>query len=120
MTHARYPHYYVRIGEDDEGVPTYAAEHGEDRRGQSIRLYDREAADKLASDRGGEVEVVEKLDPFTATMICEGVEEADTIRLTQAWQQIIDDGSAFRLQGSFGRKAWSLDQAGLVRVNHPD
>jgi hypothetical protein len=55
-----------------------------------------------------------KMDSYTATMICEGVEEyTDVDQLIEAWQILIDTGLAWKLQGSFGRKAQELIDLGL-------
>ena len=54
------------------------------------------------------------MDIFTATMICEGVDEADEETQLQAWQLLVDTGIAFRLQGFFGRTAMSLINRGLI------
>lgn len=60
------------------------------------------------------------LDDFTATVIAEGCPEAaglDPQELTfedtiDAWQHLIDTGLAWRLQGSFGRTAAAMIEAG--------
>ena len=49
---------------------------------------------------------------FTATMIAEGVEPADEEIQIEAWQYLIDTGLAWRLQGSFGRGAMAMIEAG--------
>ena len=56
----------------------------------------------------------EKMDDFTATMIAEGVEEADYHRTVEAWQYLHDTGLASRLQGWFGRTAQSLIDQGII------
>ena len=49
------------------------------------------------------------MDTFTATMIAEGVEEAESEeQAIEAWQTLIDTGLAWQLQGSFGRTAQRL------------
>ena len=46
------------------------------------------------------------MDTFTATMIAEGVEEAeDREEYFAAWQHLIDTDIVWKLQGSFGRQA---------------
>jgi len=50
--------------------------------------------------------------PFTATMIAEGVEPADDDTVIEAWQYLIDTGLAWQLQGSFGRGAMAMIEAG--------
>jgi hypothetical protein len=53
------------------------------------------------------------MDDFTATMIAEGVEPAESYaQLIEAWQHLIDTGLAWRLQGWFGRQAAALIDAG--------
>lgn len=57
---------------------------------------------------------------FDATMVCEGNPEIagiDPMELTQddilsAWQHLIDTGTAWTLQGFFGRQASALIAAG--------
>ena len=47
---------------------------------------------------------------FQATMIAEGVEEADPDTQKEAWQHLIDTGLVWKLQGWFGRRAkWLID-----------
>jgi hypothetical protein len=53
------------------------------------------------------------MDIFTATMIAEGAESADEDQQIEAWQLLIDTGTAWRLQGSFGRMAASLIEQGI-------
>ncbi|MGL4649735.1 MAG: DUF7417 domain-containing protein [Caldilineaceae bacterium] len=52
------------------------------------------------------------MDNFTATMIAEGVEDADEETQIEAWQHLIDTGLAWQLQGSFGRTAARLIEQG--------
>lgn len=54
------------------------------------------------------------MDPFTATMIAEGVEEASEERQIEAWQYLHDTGLAYRLQGWFGRTATALIERGII------
>lgn len=54
------------------------------------------------------------MDIFTATMIAEGVEEADRDTQVEAWQLLHDTGTAYRLQGWFGRTAQSLIEQGII------
>ena len=56
------------------------------------------------------------MDNFTATMIAEGVEEADEVMQIEAWQHLIDTGLAWSLQGSFGRMAKSLVEQGICHM----
>jgi len=51
--------------------------------------------------------------PYSATMICEGVDEADSETQIAAWQYLIDTGLAWSLQGCFGRQARALIEQGI-------
>lgn len=53
------------------------------------------------------------MDIFSATMIAEGVEQADEETQIAAWQKLIDTGVAWQLQGSFGRMAAHLIEEGI-------
>lgn len=53
-------------------------------------------------------------DTFAATMIAEGVDEADEDSQLAAWQVLHDTGLAYRLQGFFGRGARSMIERGLI------
>lgn len=53
------------------------------------------------------------MDIFDATMIAEGVEEADSEeQYLSAWQKLIDTGVCWQLQGFFGRAASKLIESG--------
>jgi len=54
------------------------------------------------------------MDTFTATMIAEGVEEADHDQMVEAWQTLHDTGVAYQLQGWFGRTAQDLIAQGFI------
>lgn len=55
------------------------------------------------------------MDIFTATMIAEGVEEpADENEYIEAWQTLVDTGTAWQLQGWFGRQAAAMIEAGIL------
>jgi hypothetical protein len=54
------------------------------------------------------------MDLFTATMICEGVNDANEEQQIEAWQLLVDTGTAWRLQGWFGRTAAMLIDAGII------
>ncbi len=53
------------------------------------------------------------MDIFKATMIAEGVDEADEDTQVQAWQHLIDTGTVWQLQGWFGRTATTLIENGV-------
>lgn len=55
----------------------------------------------------------EVMSVFDATMIAEGVQEADSEeQYLEAWQLLIDTGTCWQLQGWFGRTALSLISQG--------
>lgn len=56
------------------------------------------------------------MDSYTATMIAEGVEEADKATQIEAWQYLIDTGLAWKLQGCFGRQAAAMIEAGICHA----
>lgn len=59
------------------------------------------------------------MDSYTAVMICEGAQDADSQeQVIQAWQHLIDSGLAWKLQGCFGRQAQALIDAGFCFSNH--
>jgi hypothetical protein len=50
---------------------------------------------------------------FEATMIAEGVDEAEDFeQYLEAWQLLIDTGTCWHLQGWFGRRATELIESG--------
>lgn len=53
--------------------------------------------------------------PYDAVAACEGFDgiEHDEIDLISAWQFLIDSGLAWSLQGSFGRQAKYMIDAGV-------
>ncbi len=61
-----------------------------------------------------EVKKVMKMDACTAVMIAEGVDEASQENQVRAWQYLVDTGLAWQLQGSFGRTAMGLIEAGII------
>jgi hypothetical protein len=57
------------------------------------------------------------MDNFTAVAIAEGFEDAESEeQVIEAWQHLVDTGLAWSLQGSFGRTAMALIEAGLVEA----
>jgi hypothetical protein len=51
---------------------------------------------------------------FEATMLAEGVDAPESEeQLREAWQLLIDTGTAWKLQGWFGRTAASLIERGV-------
>ena len=55
------------------------------------------------------------MDNYTATMIAEGVEEAESFdQYIEAWQHLHDTGLAYTLQGWFGRTAQDMIAQGLI------
>jgi len=57
-----------------------------------------------------------KITIFEATMIAEGVEEADEETQVEAWQMLHDTRVAYQLQGWFGRTAASLIEQGVINA----
>jgi hypothetical protein len=54
---------------------------------------------------------------FTATMIAEGVEDADDHeQYLEAWQLLVSTGIAWTLQGWFGRTAMDLINNGDIHA----
>jgi len=54
------------------------------------------------------------MDIYTATMIAEGAQEAETEEeAVEAWQTLINTGLVWQLQGWFGRTAMSLIEEGI-------
>jgi hypothetical protein len=55
------------------------------------------------------------MDAFTATMIAEGAEAAESEdQYLEAWQYLVDSGLAWQLQGFFGRTARSMIEQGVI------
>ena len=54
------------------------------------------------------------MDNYTAAGLAEGFMEADSeYQVVEAWQFLIDSGLVWSLQGSFGRTARNLIEAGI-------
>jgi len=51
---------------------------------------------------------------FNATMIAEGVDEADEQTQLMAWAHLIKTGLCWRLQGWFGRTAANIIDRGII------
>ena len=54
------------------------------------------------------------MDNYLAVGIAEGFIEADETQVIEAWQHLVDTGLAWQLQGSFGRTAQRLIDAGII------
>ena len=54
------------------------------------------------------------MDNYSAVGIAEGFIEADETQVIEACQHLVDTGLAWQLQGSFGRTAQSLIDAGII------
>ena len=56
------------------------------------------------------------MDTYTAVMIIEGNQDAETIeQYLEAAQVLVDTGLAWQLQGFFGRTCAALIEQGLIR-----
>ena len=58
---------------------------------------------------------------FDAISIAEGIKDAESRdQYVAAWQQLIDTGLAWTLQGWFGRRAADLIEQGICKPPKPD
>ena len=58
-----------------------------------------------------------EMDMYTAVVIAEGMQDADDEETLDAYQYLVDTGIIWKLQGSFGRVAQHLIDAGLIKCN---
>ncbi len=70
----------------------------------------------LTTDYRNQHERGPEVSDFDAVMIAEGVQDATHEEQLLAWQQLIDTGLAWRLQGWFGRTAQALIEQGLCEA----
>lgn len=56
----------------------------------------------------------ETIDTYTAMLIAEGIEDASIEEQLNAWQQLVDTGAVWTLQGWYGRTATQLIEQGLI------
>lgn len=57
---------------------------------------------------------------YNAVGIAEGFVQADSEdEYIQAWQYLLDTGYVWQLQGSFGRTAMQMIEAGILTWNNP-
>jgi hypothetical protein len=63
-----------------------------------------------------EATTMKKLTTYEAVGLAEGFIEGSEDERIQAWQQLINTGLAFKLQGSFGRTAMSLIETGICNA----
>ena len=66
-----------------------------------------------------------RMNVFQATMLAEGLpglagydpKEINDDLMQQAWQLLVDTGACWAMQGSFGRTAVRLIEAGMIQPN---
>jgi len=64
-----------------------------------------------------ETEDYKSMDPYTATGLAEGFEDADSEeQVLSAWQYLHDTRLAYSLQGRFGRTTTFLIEEGLIEA----
>ena len=57
-----------------------------------------------------------KVDTYAAMLIAEGIEDASIEEQLNAWQQLVDTGTVWNLQGWYGRTAKLLIEQGLIHL----
>ena len=76
----------------------------------------QERKGKQMGRRKQEISTNIKMDNLTAVLIAEGVtEDVTKEQYLQAWQQLVDTGMAWSLQGRFGRIAMQLIEHGAIK-----
>jgi hypothetical protein len=53
---------------------------------------------------------------YSAMLIAEGIEDASIDEQLNAWQQLVDSGIVWQLQGWYGRTAKLLIEQGLIQA----
>ncbi len=56
---------------------------------------------------------------YEAVGLAEGFIEGTEEEVINAWQQLVDSGTAWTLQGSFGRTAKALIEEGIIKIKCP-
>jgi hypothetical protein len=55
---------------------------------------------------------------YNAMLVVEGVEDASIEEQLSAWQQLVNTGTIWHLQGWYGRTAKLLIEQGLIQLHH--